>query len=46
MPEEHSTWSAAFLKMIGTPRPELEKTVDEMMDAIHSRRSRTEAPCF
>jgi metal-responsive CopG/Arc/MetJ family transcriptional regulator len=42
--EEHSTWSPAFLKAIGTPRPELEEAVAEMMEAIHARRSRNEPP--
>ncbi len=42
--EDYSTWSPAFLKAIGTPRPELEVTVGEMMDAIRARRSRSEAP--
>ncbi len=42
--EEYSAWSPAFLKAIGTPRPELEEDVDEMLDAIHARRSRSEAP--
>jgi len=42
--EECSAWSPALLKAIGTPRPELEEAVDEMMDAIHARRSRNQAP--
>jgi hypothetical protein len=42
--EEHSAWSPRFLKAIGTPRPELEETVDTMMDAIRALRSRNEAP--
>ena len=42
--EEHAAWSPAFLKAIGTPRPELEETVDEMMDALRASRSRNEAP--
>ena len=42
--EEYSAWSPKFLKAIGTPRPELEEAVDEMMEAIRARRSRKEAP--
>jgi hypothetical protein len=42
--EGYSAWSPAFLKAIGKPRPELEETADEMMDAIRARRSRSEAP--
>jgi ribbon-helix-helix CopG family protein len=42
--EEYSAWSPKFLKAIGTPRPELEGAVDEMMAAIRARRSRKEAP--
>lgn len=42
--QEHSAWSPRFLKAIGTPRPELEEGVREMMDAIRTRRSRNEAP--
>ncbi len=42
--EEYSAWSPAFLKAIGTPRPELEEPVDEMLEAIRARRSRDEAP--
>lgn len=42
--EEYSTWSPKFLKAIGTPRPELEEAVNDMMEAIRARRSRKEAP--
>ena len=42
--QDRSAWSPGFLKAIGTPRPELEEAVDEMMDAIRNRRSRSEAP--
>jgi hypothetical protein len=42
--EDHSVWSPGFLKTIGTPRPELEGAVDEMMEAIRARRSRKVAP--
>ncbi len=42
--EEHSAWSPGLLKAIGTPRPELEAAVDEMMEAIRARRSRSAAP--
>jgi len=42
--EDRSAWSAGFLKAIGTPRPDLEEAIDEMMDAIRQRRSRSEAP--
>jgi hypothetical protein len=39
-----SAWSPGFLKAIGTPRPELEEAVDEMLGAIRTRRSRKEPP--
>ena len=42
--ENHSKWSPGFMKAIGTPRPDIEEAVDEMMDAIRARRSRSEAP--
>jgi hypothetical protein len=42
--EEYSAWSPRFLKAIGTPHPELEEAVDELMGAIRARRSRNEAP--
>jgi predicted transcriptional regulator len=42
--EVRSAWSPAFLKAIGTPRPDLEEAVDEMMEAIREHRSRNEAP--
>jgi predicted transcriptional regulator len=42
--EDRSAWSPGFLKAIGTPRPELEEAVDEMMEAIQDRRSRSEPP--
>jgi len=42
--EDQSAWSSGFLKAIGTPRPDLEEAVDEMMEAIRQRRSRSEAP--
>ncbi|GEM_PF-4688759 len=42
--EEYSAWSPKFLKAIGTPHPELEGAVHEMMAAIRARRSRKEAP--
>jgi hypothetical protein len=42
--QDHSAWSPAFLKAIGTPRPDLQEAVDEMMDAIRARRSRSEGP--
>jgi len=42
--EEPSAWSPGFLKAIRAPRPELERAVDEMMDAIRARRSRKAAP--
>ena len=44
--EEYSAWSPAFLKAIGTSRPELEQGVDEMMEAIRARRSRKQALRF
>jgi hypothetical protein len=40
--EERSTWSPAFLKAIGSFRPELEEAADEMLAAI--RRARTRGP--
>jgi hypothetical protein len=42
--EDRSAWSPGFLKAIGTPRPELEEAVDEMVAAIRDRRSRSEPP--
>ena len=42
--EDRSAWSPGFLKAIGTPCPDLEKAVDEMMEAIQVHRSRSEAP--
>ena len=42
--EDRSAWSSGFLKAIGTPRPDLEEAVDEMLEAIGERRSRSEAP--
>jgi hypothetical protein len=41
---DQSAWSSAFLKAIGSPRPEREEAVDAMMDAIRARRSRSDAP--
>lgn len=41
---DRSEWSPAFLKAIGTPRPDLEEAVDEMMETIQEHRSRSEAP--
>ncbi len=43
---DRSVWSPGFLKAIGTPRPDLEESVDELMKAIRDRRSRSEAPEF
>jgi predicted transcriptional regulator len=43
---EQSTWSPGFLKAISSPRPELDEAVDELMDAIRARRSRSEAPAL
>ena len=40
---DQSAWSSAFLKAVGSPRPELEEAVDAMMDAIRARRSRNSA---
>lgn len=42
--EQYSAWSPRFLKAIGTPRPDLDEALDEMMGAIRARRSRNEAP--
>lgn len=42
--EDRSAWSSRFLETIGTPRPDLEEAVDEMLEAIRHRRSRSEAP--
>lgn len=39
---KRSNWSPAFLRAIGTFRPELEQAADEMMEAI--RRARTRGP--
>jgi predicted transcriptional regulator len=44
--EQPSTWSPGFLKAITSPRPELDEAVDELMDAIRERRSRSEAPAL
>jgi hypothetical protein len=41
---DHSAWSPGFLEAIGTPRPDLEEAVGELMDAIRARRSRKGAP--
>lgn len=43
---DRSAWSRAFLEAIRSPCPELDQAVDEMMDAIRSRRSRSEAPAL
>jgi hypothetical protein len=42
--EDESAWSPAFLKAIGTQRPELDDAADEMMKAIRSNRSQNTAP--
>jgi predicted transcriptional regulator len=42
--EERSTWSPAFLKAIGTFRPELEEAANEMMEAIRTARTRGARP--
>jgi hypothetical protein len=42
--KDRSAWSSRFLKAIGTPRSDLEEAVDQMMNAIRERRSRSEAP--
>jgi hypothetical protein len=42
--EGRSAWSPGFLKAIATSRPELEETVDEVMEVIRARRSRSDAP--
>ena len=42
--EDRSAWSSGFLKAIETRHPDLEEAVDEMMEAIRERRSRSEAP--
>jgi hypothetical protein len=41
---DRSSWSRAFLEAVRSSRPELDDAVDEMMDAIRARRSRSEAP--
>jgi hypothetical protein len=41
---DESAWSPAFLKAIGTPRPELAGPVRRMMRAIRKRRTRDPAP--
>lgn len=43
---EVAEWSPAFLDAIGSPREELDTAVDDLMEAIASRRSRSEAPDF
>ena len=43
---ESSEWSPKFLDAIGSPRADLDVAVDELMDAISSRRSRSEVPDF
>lgn len=42
--EDRAEWSPAFLKAIGTPRPDLQEAVDEMAEAIWEHRSRSDAP--
>lgn len=37
-------WSPKFLDAIGSPREELSAAVDDLMEAVSSRRSRGEAP--
>lgn len=41
---DRSEWSPKFLDAIGTPYDTLDVVVDELMDAISSHRSRSEAP--
>ena len=41
---DRSVWSRAFLEAVRSPPPAIDEAVDEMMDAIRSRRSRSEAP--
>jgi predicted DNA-binding protein len=41
---DQSSWSQGFLEAIRSPQPDLEETVDELMDLIRSRRSRNGAP--
>ena len=38
---DRSAWSPAFLKAIGTPRPELEELAEEVMSAVRQRRTRS-----
>lgn len=40
---EQAAWSPGFLQAIEVRRPDLDAGVDEMMDAIRTRRSRNEA---
>lgn len=40
---EQTAWSPAFLRAIGTRRPELDEAAADLMDAIRARRSRNEA---
>lgn len=42
--DDRSSWSPGFLKAIEAPRPELDEAVDEMMEAIRDRGSRSEPP--
>lgn len=37
--EEEDAWSTDFLDALGDPNPSIAKEVDEMLDAIHSRRA-------
>ena len=41
---DRSEWSPKFLDAIAAPRDTLDVVVDELMDAISSHRSRSEAP--
>ncbi|MBK7951194.1 MAG: CopG family transcriptional regulator [Deltaproteobacteria bacterium] len=41
--DDRSSWSPGFLKAIGAQRTDLDQIVDEMMDAIRARRSRSTA---
>jgi predicted DNA-binding protein len=43
---DQSNWSRAFLEAVRSPRPALDDAVDDMMNAIRARRSRSEAPAL
>ena len=42
--DAENAWSPEFLAAIGTPRPELDESIAEMMSLIREARSRSEPP--